>query len=225
MKLTWYGHSCFMIESRAGRVVFDPYADGSVPGLTLKPLTADLVLCSHGHADHAGEDKVTLTGEQTDYTVETLGCWHDDANGQKRGENLIRIVSGGGARVCHLGDVGHMLSKGQIKAIGHVDALLIPVGGFYTIDAATARELREETGLDLLEIRHVMPPAYSAVGLSNEQCICVFGVAGGEIAPCKETGEEITARWYSRDELREMVQRETFGSWAQAFSYMWTIGF
>lgn len=141
MKLTWYGHSCFMIESRAGRVVFDPYADGSVPGLTLKPLTADLVLCSHGHADHAGEDKVTLTGEQTDYTVETLGCWHDDANGQKRGENLIRIVSGGGARVCHLGDVGHMLSKGQIKAIGHVDTLLIPVGGFYTIDAATAREI------------------------------------------------------------------------------------
>ena len=40
-------------------------------------------------------------------------------------------------------------------------------------------------------------PAYSAVGLSNEQCICVFGVAEGEIAPCKETGEEITARWYS----------------------------
>ena len=115
MKLTWYGHSCFMMESRAGRVVFDPYADGSVPGLTLPRLTADLVLCSHGHADHAGEDKVTLTGEQTDYTVETLCCWHDDAGGTKRGENLIRIVSGGGARVCHLGDVGHMLSKGQIK--------------------------------------------------------------------------------------------------------------
>ena len=28
MKLTWYGHSCFMLESRAGTVVFDPYADG-----------------------------------------------------------------------------------------------------------------------------------------------------------------------------------------------------
>ena len=54
------------------------------------------------------------------------------------------------------------------------------------------REIKEETGLDLLEIRHVMPPAYSAVGLSNEQCICVFGVAGGSISPCKETGEEKT---------------------------------
>ena len=82
-----------------------------------------------------------------------------------------------------------------------------------TPEQAARRELKEETGLDLIEICHVMPPAYSAVGLSNEQCICVFGVAGGEIAPCKETGEEITARWYSREELREMVQHETFGSW------------
>ena len=164
MKLTWYGHSCFMMESRAGRVVFDPYADGSVPGLTLPRLTADLVLCSHGHADHAGEDKVTLTGEQTDYTVETLCCWHDDAGGTKRGENLIRIVSGGGARVCHLGDVGHMLSKGQIKAIGHVDALLIPVGGFYTIDAAAARELA-----DAIDAQLVIPMHYRGEGFGFDE--------------------------------------------------------
>ena len=163
MKLTWYGHSCFMMESRAGRVVFDPYADGSVPGLTLPRLTADLVLCSHGHADHAGEDKVTVSGEQTDYTVETLCCWHDDAGGTKRGENLIRIVSGGGARVAHLGDVGHMLSKGQIKALRHVDALLIPVGGFYTIDAAAARELA-----DAIEPQLVIPMHYRGEGFGYD---------------------------------------------------------
>lgn len=163
MKLTWYGHSCFMMESRAGRVVFDPYADGSVPGLTLPQLTADLVLCSHGHDDHNAEGKVTLTGEQTDYTVETLCCWHDDAGGTKRGENLIRIVSGGGARVAHLGDVGHMLSKGQIKALRHVDALLIPVGGFYTIDAAAARELA-----DAIEPLLVIPMHYRGEGFGYD---------------------------------------------------------
>ncbi len=95
-----------------------------------------------------------------------------------------------------------------------------------TVEQAARRELKEETGLDLVEIRHVLPPAYSAVGLSNEQCICVFGTAAGEIAPCKETGEEITARWYTKAELRAMLARgETFGSWAQAYSFMWTEGF
>ena len=34
MKLTWYGHSCFMLESRAGKVVFDPYADDFPPRLS-----------------------------------------------------------------------------------------------------------------------------------------------------------------------------------------------
>lgn len=94
-----------------------------------------------------------------------------------------------------------------------------------TPEQAAKRELKEETGLELVEIRHVLPPAYSAVGLSNEQCICVFGVASGTIAPCKETGEEISARWYTKAELRSMLERgETFGSWAQAYSYMWTMG-
>lgn len=155
MKLTWYGHSCFMLESRAGRLVFDPYADDFPRGLKLPALTADVVLCSHRHDDHCAEDKVTLTGEQTDYTVETLFCWHDDVQGKKRGDNLIRIVSGGGARVAHLGDVGHMLPPGQIKAIGHVDALLIPVGGYYTIDAATARQLA-----DAIDAQLVIPMHY-----------------------------------------------------------------
>ena len=130
MKLTWYGHSCFMLESRAGTVVFDPYADGFPRGLKLPQLTADLVLCSHGHGDHNAEDKVTLTGQQTDYTVETLCCFHDDV-------------------------LGHMLPPGQIKAIGHVDALLIPVGGFYTIDAKTARELA-----DAIDAQLVIPMHY-----------------------------------------------------------------
>lgn len=93
-----------------------------------------------------------------------------------------------------------------------------------TPEQTAVRELREETGLDLVEIRDVMPASYCAVGLSNEQCVCVFGIASGEIAGQTATGEEITACWYSRDELREMVKTETFGSWAQAYTYMWTKG-
>ena len=50
-------------------------------------------------------------------------------------------------------------------------------------------------------------------------------VTTAALAGVEETGEEITARWYSKGELREMLRREHFGSWAQAYSYMWTEGF
>ena len=52
MKITWIGHACFKIESDGYTLIFDPYADGFVPGL--KPLRekADMVLCSHEHGDH-----------------------------------------------------------------------------------------------------------------------------------------------------------------------------
>ena len=164
MKITWYGHSCFRLESVAGSVIFDPYERGSVPGMELPVgLSADLVLCSHGHGDHNAASLVQVSGQQTDYTVETLFCWHDDAQGAKRGENLIRIVSGGGFRVAHLGDIGHMLPDSQLKVLHGVDALLIPVGGFYTIDAATAKAL-----VDRIEPVVTFPMHYRGEGFGLE---------------------------------------------------------
>lgn len=94
-----------------------------------------------------------------------------------------------------------------------------------SVEETAKRELKEETGLTLTEIRDVMPASYCAVGLSNEQCVCVFCTAEGQVASHTQTGEEITARWYTKAELSELVRRETFGSWAQAYTYMWTKGF
>ena len=53
MKITFIGHACFLIEDNAGhRLAVDPYQKGSVPGLAYHGLTADEVICSHGHYDH-----------------------------------------------------------------------------------------------------------------------------------------------------------------------------
>ncbi len=70
MKITWYGHSCFLVETKGGSVVFDPYSPGSVPGLTLPALTADLVLCSHGHGDHSYAQGVALSGRQPGFGLQ-----------------------------------------------------------------------------------------------------------------------------------------------------------
>lgn len=143
MKLTWYGHSCFLIESEDGSAVLDPYAPESVPGFQLPELTADAVFCSHEHADHNYRSGVALTGREFRGTVEEIPCYHDGVLGLKRGKNTIRVITCEGLRIAHLGDLGHMLSRAQLKALGELDALLIPIGGFYTIDAAAARRIAE----------------------------------------------------------------------------------
>ena len=141
MTLTWNGHSCFTLDTGAGRAVFDPYEPGSVPGWTLPPLAAEAVLCSHGHHDHCHAAGVKQTRMAPGFTVETVDCWHDEVHGAKRGSNIIHIVTAEGKRFVHLGDLGHTLTAEQAAAVGRPEVLMIPVGGFYTVDAATAWEI------------------------------------------------------------------------------------
>ena len=143
MKLSWYGHSCFLAETAEGSVLFDPYAPGSVPGLALPALTADLVLCSHGHRDHGWREGVRLSGRTPGLRVEALPCWHDDKQGALRGENTIHMVEAEGLRLVHLGDLGHPLSPVQLEALGRVDILLLPVGGYYTIGPEIAWQIAQ----------------------------------------------------------------------------------
>lgn len=142
VKLIWHGHACFSLECGEFSVVFDPYSPGSVPGIALPPLSADAVLCSHGHGDHSYAEGVKQTRRTLNPRLfSQLDCLHDDSEGKKRGTNQINIVDCDGIRVAHLGDLGHMLSHAEIEKLGRIDVLLIPVGGFYTIDAATAAAL------------------------------------------------------------------------------------
>ena len=61
-------------------------------------------------------------------------CFHDDVQGQKRGKNLITSIDAEGLRFVHMGDIGHMLTREQLDWFGRVDVLMIPIGGYYTID-------------------------------------------------------------------------------------------
>ena len=145
MKITWLGHSCFTVESQGYQIVLDPYKDGSVPGLAPVRVEADQVLCSHGHDDHCGTEGVSLRqGRSFPFTVETIDTWHDDKNGAKRGPNTIHILSDGQYRVAHLGDLGCDLTPEQKDILRNLTALLIPVGGHFTIDAAQAKRLANE---------------------------------------------------------------------------------
>lgn len=163
MNITWLGHACFLIETSEGSVVFDPYEPGSVPGVSLPPLRADAVVCSHGHHDHNYAAAVALSGKTPRFTLREIPSFHDGMGGLLRGKNTITVLEAEGLRLAHLGDLGHMLNDRQLAALGQLDVLLIPVGGHYTIDAAQAAAL-----VGALKPRLTIPMHYRGAGFGYD---------------------------------------------------------
>ena len=140
--IKWYGHSCFSVTADDYTIVLDPFADGYVPGLgNIRP-EANAVFCSHLHNDHGCTEVVSITEKNScPFTVSKIDTYHDDAQGTKRGENKIYILETHGIRIVHFGDLGCMLTDEEIEILKHADVVMIPIGGFYTIDAVQAKEI------------------------------------------------------------------------------------
>jgi len=149
MKIKWLGHASFLITSETGtRIITDPYVVTETLTYGEIKESADIVTVSHEHSDHnnaaavGGNPKVVRGAAKVKgIEFEAIPCYHDDARGKARGKNTIFYFEVDDMKVCHLGDLGHRLSDTQVTELGGVDILLIPVGGFYTIDARVAIEL------------------------------------------------------------------------------------
>ena len=139
MKISYFGHSCFALESEGYRLIIDPYT--RVQGYPELPkIPANAVYASHGHFDHNYFDAVSLSAPSrpTPFKVETIASYHDERKGALRGENKIHVFKAEGMSAVHLGDLGHLPDKDTVDAAGKCDILMIPVGGCYTIDGDTA---------------------------------------------------------------------------------------
>jgi len=178
MKVKWLGHSCFLVTSKSGiRIITDPYAVGG--GINYAPIeeTADIVVVSHGHSDHSnvsavqGKPEVVKgDGIKTAKGIQFKGIttYHDASQGTQRGLNTIFCFTIDDIKLCHLGDLGHVPSPGQVNEIGAVDILFIPVGGFYTIDASVASQV-----CDKLKPKVVIPMHFKTPK-------CTYPIAGVE---------------------------------------------
>jgi L-ascorbate metabolism protein UlaG (beta-lactamase superfamily) len=152
MKIKYLAHAAFLITADNGtRIITDPYETS--PGLKHGAITetADIVTVSHEHGDHnnvsavKGNPKVVrASAEVKDIKIKATPTDHDDKGGSQRGKNTIFCIDMDGVTVCHAGDLGHELTAEQVRAIGKVDVLMIPVGGFFTIDARTATQVCDQ---------------------------------------------------------------------------------
>lgn len=145
--IEYFGHASFGISDSEGmKIVTDPY-DPEV-GYTFPSVSTQVLTISHNHFDHnyvtalQGYEQLIFadTGRFTngDIKINGIASWHDTTQGSERGTNTIYTYDINNIKVCHLGDLGHQLSEKQIKSIGKVDVLMIPVGGTFTIDSEEA---------------------------------------------------------------------------------------
>jgi L-ascorbate metabolism protein UlaG (beta-lactamase superfamily) len=167
MKVKFLGHASFLITSEDGtRIITDPYRPGCFAGgIKYEPITeeADIVTISHDHDDHNCTDIqgdptfIRGAGEKESKGIKITGTdvFHDESGGKERGKNTVFKMMIDGMSVVHLGDLGHPLSDHQVQEIGKVDVLLIPVGGYFTIDAVTADNITKQ-----LDPKIVIPMHY-----------------------------------------------------------------
>lgn len=169
MVITWYGHSCFKIQSGDFVIVTDPF-DKSI-GLIPPRFKADIVMISHNHYDHANKETIPEEGrfliegpgeyEIKGVFIKGIETFHDKENGKERGLNTAYAINIEGIKICHLGDFGEeKLSPEILEQIGNVDILMIPVGGVYTIDSREASKI-----VNQIEPKIVIPMHYKMPNL------------------------------------------------------------
>lgn len=155
IKITWFGHSMFLIQSNEVSIVNDPF--NSSIGYKFPEITCDIVTVSHNHYDHNNYDSLggnleilKEAGINTikNITFEGISSYHDNARGAKNGPNVIFIWKIKEIKIAHLGDYGEdSLSPEQSFALEGTDVLFIPVGGMYTIDGKQAQKMIEQIKL------------------------------------------------------------------------------
>ncbi|WP_297489855.1 MBL fold metallo-hydrolase [Thermococcus sp.] len=180
MKLIWYGHSCFWVETRGVRILIDPYPEVDDDRIG----EVDYILITHEHSDHYGKVELlsrlrgaTVVGPKPVYLMavsdgitrvreiedgETLEL----GNGVRVTAYLMEHPSSqyplgylieGDKRLLHVGDTYPFPALQELR--GKVDVLLVPISGRSTANEREAVQIIED-----IRPRVTIPMHYGVYG-------------------------------------------------------------
>ncbi len=147
MRITWYGHAAFLIETAGLRVIMDPFRSPDSGGYAPIDEPADVVVVSHEndrYHSHLGQIvppfDVVRGLELPDGGRMLRGLRFEAVRvfetPERLPEDVVTIVHfvAEGMRVVHLGDLGHSLTEEELAPVRNAEIVLVPAGGPPTID-------------------------------------------------------------------------------------------
>lgn len=135
---------------------------GRAAARVIAPLTLQALSPLHYKQETYSFGAGSLPADRVVFT--RIPAFHDNVRGQERGQDTLTLIETGGLRIAHLGDIGELaLTPEQVSALGRVDVLMIPVGGFFTVDGTQASALVAQ-----LHPRVIIPMHYRTQALTPE---------------------------------------------------------
>jgi len=174
LKITWYGHAAFLIETQGMRVILDPYRSPDSGGYEPIAEPADLVVVSHEndrYHSHLGQivppfetiRALELPPEGAVFRGIRFEAIHVFETPERLPEDEVTIVHfrTEALHLVFLGDLGHPLSETELAPLCGADIVLAAAGGHPTIDVADLRPL-----LDAIGARIVVPMHYKTARIN-----------------------------------------------------------
>jgi L-ascorbate metabolism protein UlaG (beta-lactamase superfamily) len=146
-RLTYIGHSTFLIESAAGVRIATDYNDYVRP-----QAIPDIATMNRAHSTHYTNNpdpaiKHVLRGwgrdgEPARYDLQYEDVWvrnvvtniRDWGGGTMLHGNSIFVFETGGVCIAHLGHLHHTLTPAHLEELGRIDVVLVPVDGTMTLN-------------------------------------------------------------------------------------------
>ncbi|MBI4552273.1 MAG: MBL fold metallo-hydrolase [Candidatus Latescibacteria bacterium] len=166
MKITFYGHAAFKVETNGTRIIMDPYKS---PECKYDPIDdeADIVtICDKDeYPFHAATDDIRgnfevlygLDAVERPRTIKGItfhGIKTYELEDRVQPNAMIHFTVEG-VHLCHMGDCGIRLEEEHIAPIRHVDVLLALAGGERTIALDALKD-----AIDRIQPRLIIPMHY-----------------------------------------------------------------